>query len=301
MTYSSSLFQFTHLLQRVYDKLEQVKGITATGGTTASIIDTTLSTDYQDFSDFDGTVAFIARDAAGAGAAPEGELALVSGYTSSTKTLAFAASSFTVAPASGDSVLLAQGAVFPLNDVKRMCNNALKNLGDVINLDTSLTTAASQTEYTIPTGVSYRSIIDVKVQGNTSDSDDNQFHSVPFEISPDATIGGGDAVIVITQPDSGRELQVWSIGPHTTLANYYDPVSIDIHPSLAVAACALECASINRQAAIQQGLLDKLQAEFALELRRHPIRKYIRKVSGMPHWSIDSGYPGDQSIYDRWN
>ena len=303
MTYSPfpTSFQLTHLLQRVYDKLEQTKGITATGGTTSTIIDTTLSADYQDFSDFDGAYCFIERDAGGANAAPEGEYAKVTGYATSTKTLSFAASSFTVAPASGDRVLIAQGSLFPFNDVLRKCNIALQNLGDVVNINTSLTTASNQTEYTVPSGVPYRSIVDVRYQYNTGDSNDNEYKSLRYKIIPDSSIGGANAIIEIEQVDSGRTLQIWSIRPHATLSSYADPISIDIHPSLAVAACALEAANINRQASAQQGLLDKLQAELAVELLRHPLRKYIPKVYGMLHWTpgMQSGYPGDQSIYDR--
>lgn len=299
MTYSSSTFQFTHLLQRVYDKLEQVKGITATGGTTATIIDTALSADYQDFSDFDGATCFVQRDYAGAGAAPEGEFALVTGYAASTYTLSFSASSFSVAVGAGDEILIAQGGIYPLRDVKRKCVTALRNLGDVVNVDTSLSTADSQTEYDVPSGIPYRSIVDVKYQYNTGDSDDNRYKSIPFEIVPDTSIGGADAVIKIAQMDDSRTLQVWSVGPHTDLYNYYDPISVDIHPTLAVAACALECASINRQAAEQQGLLEKLLAERREAEIMHPIKKYIKKIHGMPHWSGERRYAGDQSIYDR--
>lgn len=294
MTYSPTLFQFTHLLQRVYDKLGQTKGITATGGSTATIVDTTLSTDYQDFSDFEGAAAFIEYDAAGAGAAPEGEYALVTGYASSTKTLSFATGAFTVAPASGDLVLLSMsGGLFPLHDVKRKCNTALRNLGDVVNLNDTTTTAASQTEYTIPSGISYRSVMDVLFQVRTNDSNDNNFARVPFEVVPDSSIGAGDAYIKTQQFNSGHVLRIVSVGPHTQLRNYYDPISLDIHPALAVAACALECSTLNRQASDQQGLTTALQEEFRLELIRHPVKRYNPQIQGMAHYTVYGRYdPG---------
>jgi hypothetical protein len=62
MAYSATQFQFTHLLQQVYDRLEQTQGLSATGGTTASIIDTGISTDVQD-DDYKDMYAFIAYDA----------------------------------------------------------------------------------------------------------------------------------------------------------------------------------------------------------------------------------------------
>ena len=295
MTYSPTKFQFTHLLQGVYDKLEQVKSISATSGTTATVVDTTLTTDYQDFSDFDGTVAIIATDAAGLGAAPEGEYALVTNYTASTKTLTFATSSFTAAVAAGDIVLLAQGSLFPFQDVKRKCNTALRNLGDIPLLDTTLTTAANQTEYNMPTAVPWNRIIKIDIQGTTADADDNRYFETPINAIVVPPTVGGTALIVLDQLSSGYEIRITYLTQHPKLVDYDDDIEKAIHPALAVAACALECASINRQAAIQQGLLDKLQAEFALELRRHPMTKLIPTVRGLPHWSsgsnVDPGIP----------
>jgi len=303
MTYSPTAFQFTHLLQRVYDKLEQTKGLVATSGSSTSIVeDTNLSEDYQD-DDLNNSTAFVQYDAGGAGAAPEGEYRNVSDYASTTKQLTVSPV-FSVAVATGDYINLARGSIFPLNDVKRMCNNALRNLGDVVNIDTSLTTAAGQTEYTVPSGVIYSRIVDVRYQRNTGDSNDNKYTSIPFKVIPDASIGGADAIIEIEQLDSGRTLQVISVAPHTTLVDYDDPISLDIHPSLAVIACAVECSTINRSYSEETGLTQRLQQEYAVELIRHPVRKYNKQIHGMPHWTPDiygSGqYIGDQSIYDRW-
>jgi len=298
MTYSSTAFQFTHLLQRVYDKLEQTKGLVATSGSSTSIVeDTLLSSDFQD-DDLNGSTVFVQYDVGGAGAAPEGEYRNVTDFVSSTKQLTVSPV-FSAAVATGDYISLARGSIFPLNDVKRMCNNALKILGDVVNVDTSLTTASSQTEYTVPSGVLYSRIIDVRYQRNTGDSDDNEYASIPFKVIPDASIGGADAVIEIEQLDSGRTLQIISVSPHTTLVDYDDPISLDIHPALAVIACAVECSTINRSYSEQVGLTQKLQQEYAIEIIRHPVRKYNRQIHGMPHWTHDFGYPGDQSIYDR--
>ena len=298
MTYSSTAFQFTHLLQRVYDKLEQTKGLVATANSSTSIVeDTLLSDDFQD-DDLNGSTVFVQYDAAGAGAAPEGEFRNVTDFVSSTKQLTVSPV-FSAAVATGDYVLLARGSVFSLNDVKRNCVNALRGLGDVVNVDTSLTTAASQTEYTVPSGVLYSRIVDVQYQYNINDSNDNKYRSIPFKVIPDSSIGGADATIEISQYYSGRTLRVLSVGPHTTLVDYDDPVSIDIHPALAVIACAVECASINRGYSEQVGLTQKLQQEYAVELIRHPIKKYNPQVHGMSHWCSTRNYPGDQSIYDR--
>lgn len=288
MTYSSTAFQFTHLLQRVYQKLEQTKEISATGGTTATIVATGLSDDYQDFSDFDGTVAFIKRDAAGAGAAPEGEYALMTGYSLSTKTMSFATGAFTVAPASGDRVILAQGALYPLYDVEARCNAALQNLGDVPLLDTTLTTASNQTEYDMPSGVKWNQIIKIELQGITTDSNNNQYYEVrPDDVVIPPTIGG-TALIVLPQFASGYTIRIWHINRHTELTTYDGDISKAIHPTLAVAACALECAEINRQASQQTGLLEKLVAQYRDALSMHPLTQLNPQIHGMRHWTPGS-------------
>ena len=298
MTYKPAGFQLTHLLQGVYDRLQQTKGLTATGGSATTIVDTTLSTSYQD-DDLIGFTAFVTYDAGGAGADPEGKYSKVSDYVASTTTLTIG--TVTTAIAAGDEITLARGSLFPLADVKRICNNALRSLGEVINIDETTTTAASQTEYDVPTGVNYRSIVDVKYQRNTGDSDDNEYESIPYRIVPDASIGGGDALIVVDQLDSGRTLQVWSLQPHTVVRVYDSNISLDIHPELAIAKCALECARWKVDKGIERSLLNDLEQDFLYALRVHPIKKYVNKVHGFPQWSNDGSYIGDQSFYDRVN
>ena len=295
MAYSSTAFQATNLWQGVYDKLKQTKGLTATGGSTTTIVDTALSTSYQD-DDLVGFTAFVTYDAGGAGAAPEGEAKRVSDYVASTFTLTTAA--FTVAVAAGDEITLARGSLFPFADLKRLCNNALRALGEVVNVDTSLTVAASQTEYDVPSGVDYRSIKDVQYQHNTGDSDDNDYVSIPFKVIPDSDLGEADATIEIAQFDSGGALRIISTGPHVPLRDYDDPISIDIHPELAISACALACARWKADA-MTPDFMQVMDQDYLYALRVHPIRKYPRQIHGMPHFSHGSGYPGDQSIYDR--
>lgn len=169
MTYSSSGFQLTHLLQRVYDKLEQTRGLVATGGSTTTIVDTNISDEIDDDT-YKGWTAFVSYDAGGAGAAPEGEYQSISDYAQSTNTLTIAA--FTVAIAVGDRATITRNSLYPLYDVRRLCNNALKELGRVPNLDTSLTTAADQTEYDIPATVQWDEIVKVEIQGLTSDANE---------------------------------------------------------------------------------------------------------------------------------
>ena len=99
----------SNILRDSLVKLGQLQVFTATGGTTTTIVDSDLGGTDSDF--VRGTMVVI-RDAGGASAAPENEFAEITAYTSSTGTLTGAASSFTVAPASGDTYGLSP----PAND-----------------------------------------------------------------------------------------------------------------------------------------------------------------------------------------
>jgi len=289
MAYSSTSFQFTHLLQRVYDKLEQTKGLIATSGSSTTIIeDTTLSTEYDD-TQFVGHTAFVVRDAAGAGAAPEGEFQRVSSYDATNKQLTVSA--FTAAVATGDEIILARNSQFPLYDVKRICTNALRALGPVRTVDTSLTTADSQTDYNFPSGV--LDIVKVEIQGNTSDSNDNQYFEVPFKKIPPSSIGGTRS-FTIAQYDSGRTIRLTVIGPHAKLSDYDDDISDDIYEELAVAACALACARWKRSAT-EQTILPRLEVDYAYAIQKYPIRYKPSKRYAL-YGLNEYHYPGDQDV-----
>ena len=300
MAYSPTVFQLTHLLQRVYDRLEQAQGLLATVGTATTIVDSALADNYQD-DELNGYVAFVEYDAAGAGAAPEGKWAAVTDYVASTFTLTTA--TFTDAVGAGDRITIVPNTLFPINDVLRLCNSALKDLGDVANVDTSLTTAADQTEYTVPSGVHYSRIVDVQMQEFTGDSNDNQYRGIYYKVVPDSSVGGANATIEIAQPTSGRTLRIISVQPHANVRSYADPISLDIHPTLAVAACALACAKWKRD--VWKEKIPDLEQEYAIALQQHPLKRYPRKLNGMPVWENDRvrrgrrHYPGDQTIYDR--
>ena len=149
MTYSATQKQLTHLIQSVYDALQQTKGVLATGGSTTTFVDTTLSDDIQD-DDFNGQVAIVEYDAGGAGAAPEGEIRTISDYVASTWT-GTVSTAYSAAVAANDRVLVCNTAIYPLNDVIRLCNKALQKMGRFPQVDsTSLDGLAATTVYALP-------------------------------------------------------------------------------------------------------------------------------------------------------
>lgn len=286
MTYSPTAFQATHLWQRVCDKLGLTKGVLATGGSTTTIVDTSLSTDYQDYSDFQSNYGFVRHDNGGAGAAPEGEVQLVTGYAATTKTLT--TNTFSSAIGAGDVITLVRGSILPLNDLKRICSLALQELGNVPNPNTSLTTAASQTQYTVPSGVPWNRIVDVQLPRFTDDSNDMQYVSVRYKVIPPTSPGAGDATIEIQQPDSDLTIRLIWVGQHIDTFDYDDDISTAIHPSLAVAAAALECALWKKEQF--SDAIQLLQSKKDEAVRMFPVTKYIKKTGGMPHWQDDKRY-----------
>lgn len=292
MTYSSTAFQATHLWQRVASKLGLTKNITATGGSATTIVDTSISTDYQDYSDFQSNYAFVRYDAGGAGAAPEGEVQLVTNYVASTTTLTV--NTYTAAVAAGDKITLVRGSVLPLSDLINICDMSIKELYQVPDVDITITTAANQTEHSVPTGVWWQNIVQLEIQGDKSDANDQRYSIIPramWKVVPPAS-EGGTATLVIPQFTSGYVVRVTFLRPHADLHTYASDISKAINPTLAVAKCALECALWKSDQF--KDMIPRLQKEYENALSRYPTTKFIKSMGGMPHWKnrvVDPGIP----------
>jgi hypothetical protein len=274
---------FSELLQDVYDGLGHkiTKGITATGGGTTSIIDTTLSDTYQD-DHFINYQAFIRRDAAGAGAAPQGEIQRVSAYVASTRTLT--TGTFTAAIAVGDEILLVKPSPAPLADVKRICNTAIRSLGRIYQFDTSLTTAANQTEYALPDAI--RVVPNrVWIQGTTSDANDNQYYEVSsFRVEEGAE--GSDWTLIIPQYSSGYKIKIEYLDTHAMLGDYDDPIAEALPYPLVVAVCAWNVARwIAADDETWQPVAQNLFQIYETERTRNPILMKNGRVQSFPQWT----------------
>lgn len=223
-------FYLSNLLQRAYAKLGQANYSTATGGTTATVLDSKQATLHGDGTWANGAV-FIVRDAAGAGAAPENEYALLTGYTDSTGTFTSAASSYTVTPAAGD-VFMFCNDFYPLFTMIELANAALQSLGPIPLIDTSLTSDVSKTEYDVPVALKRRPPVRVDYQGRTNDADDNQWIEIRNWRYEPAT-AGTVAKLVIPQLPDDRTIRVWYEGVHPELKVYNSAVVESIEPELA--------------------------------------------------------------------
>lgn len=215
--------------------LGQLNVSTATSGSTSAIADTKQATLHGDNAWKDGACILV-RDAAGASAAPEGEFSLVTAYTDSSGSFA---TTWTSAPASGDTFGFVND-FYPLYTVIELCNLALVEVGDIALVDTSLTTAADQTEYSLPVVAKRRRPYEVAIQ-TSADSDDNRWQPIyDWDYAP-AAPGTVGKIVFRRQPPSGYTLRIIYDGIHPKLSAYTSVVSETIQPGLAQAAATEMC------------------------------------------------------------
>ena len=198
----------------------------ATGGSTTTVIDTNLDTQYIDSdSAVNGTV-LVTYDAGGASAAPENEYARVSSFAESTLTLTV--DTLTSAVASGDRVMFISSQ-YPLIELERMANQTLQDMGRITLIDTSLTSADNQTEYTIPAACRGEQIVAVHIQTNLNDANDNR--RIPITGFQQVQDGpSGTPLLIMPQLPAGYTIYLTYNGIHPTLTAYSSAISDTIEP-----------------------------------------------------------------------
>jgi hypothetical protein len=221
-------YTLSDLLQASYRKLGQLNTSTATGGSTSSIVDTKLINTSADDSWKDG-VAFLSTTTDGL--APQGEYKRISAFAASTGTLTLE-STVTATVGSGD-VFGYCNSFYPLQTMIQIANDALAYYGDILLTDTtSITTAASQTEYTVPVTLKRSTAIRVDMQGITSDANDNRWEKLEgWEWIP-AAAGSTGLLVLPFQPVIGYKLRVWYRGQHGALTVYNSTIHEEIDREL---------------------------------------------------------------------
>lgn len=192
----------------------------ATGGTTTTIENSRYADDEEppteDFAI--RWTAFVEHDAGNLGAAPQGEYQRISAYDESN--YRFTTGTFTSAIASDDRVVIVSDAI-PLQQMIVMANEVVGDYGRLELVDTSITTAAGQSEYTLPLGITKENLYDVKIQG-VVDADDHRWVSVPFSVIPAAA---GTAHTLVVKEYSGYSLQLNYRDYHAKLTSYNSTIS----------------------------------------------------------------------------
>lgn len=290
-------FTASNLVQNILNELGQVEANTgiffATGGSATTFVAGTASSGFgllenppeQDI--FKNYLAIVVKDAAGAGASPEGKWSVCSAYNDATWTGTIA--TVTDAIASGDQIMLARQDKFPLNQILFAINRGLESLGDIpANADTTLTTGANQTEYSVPVAVK-RGLKQIWIQGRTNDANDNQWYQI-YDRRTDPAVGGTASTLYLPQLPSGRTIRLIYDGAHPSIALYSDVISEYVHPRVATCAGVLKLLQwYNRIDANQdsQSYFLWLEQEYAnkhlpLALAEFPIQRPYRT----PKYSI---------------
>lgn len=298
MAYSPTQFQLTHLLQRLFRRLKTAKVSRATGGSTTTIVDTSLVETLGDANEDDylnNWTAIITRDAGGLGAAPEGEFARITDYDDA-GTLTFA--TITAAVVSGDSYMYASPE-FPLYDMIEVINDALVSLGNIEAVDISLTTAADQTEYALPVALKGNQLLNIEIQGILTNANDNRYVPVPnWEIKSAAP--GSTGLLVLPQLQDSRTLKITYLGLHPRVNTYADYISEFIHPELAVAVCAAHAlqwynTQTNGNNQYMKQREDRAWNQLDIAKSMYPISLTPMRVQGFGGWvNTTMSYPGDQ-------
>ena len=291
MTYSAIQLQLTHVLQQFYRRVGG-KVTLATGGSASTAVDTKLAEELGDSNEddlYNGGTLIVIEDAGGANAAPEGEFTRITDYVAFTQTLTL--SPTITAIASGDRIVIAPSD-FPLYDVIEQVNDALKMLGDIPIPNTSITTAANQTEYTLPVALNGQQLLNVEIQGTTTDADDNQWMPIANWRVVDA-VPGTAGTLIIPQFTAGYTVRVWYLGKHPRVDAFDDNISEYLHPDLVHAAVMTQIlqwkndaerasgnAASDQLVALEQKAWSQLDRARAL----HPVSLPPRRVQGFPHW-----------------
>lgn len=221
------------VMQRAWREIGHLVDIKATGGSTTTVIDTSLATRYTTDDALIGGTAIVVYDAGGAGAAPEGEFARISDYVASTQT--FTIDAVTAAIASGDRVGLARPTI-PHPQMQEAVNDGLARLGLIQLVDTSLTSADGQTEYALPVGLKIERLIDIQYPVNPDDANDSQWRSIISLSDYTPAAPGSTGLLVIPQLPASRTIKIIYEGVHPRLTTFSSVISETIQEELAVAA-----------------------------------------------------------------
>ena len=297
----------SNLLQKVYSDLGQTPKnygqFVATGGSATTFINTAWG-DLEsppETDAFKNMIAFVVRDAGGANASPEGKYSKISAYADSTYTGTIA--TVTDAIASGDRIMIVSQDKFPLDQVIFCVNRALENLGTIEYPDTSLTSAANQTEYAVPVTLKNKKPKAVYYQGITNDTNNNAWipvSSYRFE----GSTGGTTGTLYLPQLPTGRTIKLVCDRIHPVVSDYNSYISESIHPEVATNAVVLEVLSwYNRLDENQSGNDFFLWLESEYRDKRLPMslaKNPIEKESRLPRYSIfhnqKSGTANDYDI-----
>lgn len=211
----------SELLQQFYIRMGQSHSGYATGGTTATLLDSFRNGEGRDRAWKNGSLFIVETTD---NAAPEGEFSRITASLAGTWTLTVSPT-LTVAPEAGDLYLFS-GPEYPLYDMIDIVNSALFKLTKQDKTDTTtLDSVSNQSRYSASASWKYPwGPYRVDVALNTDTDDPQYINQVDFEYEP-AEAGSGGYIYFPTYPShSSRDIRVWYREAHPRVSAYNDSI-----------------------------------------------------------------------------
>lgn len=266
------------LLEKVYRAVHAdiIDGV-ATGGTATTLVDAALSGRYQ-AQKFKNWIVFISRTSDGL--SPQSKFAIITGYTTD-GTATFA--TMTDSVQAGDEYAFCKPDI-PLYTLIKLCNDGLRALGHIPQIDISLTVVSTTIRYTLPAALNGIQPSLVFFRDATTHE---RAHTPNWYIEP---AGSGTARTLVFKalnlnPYNGYKIVIHYEADHEALTAYNSPVNETLHDELVMAACvekAFQWKMFPRQRKVDvanwsmaKGLLEEAK-------RNHPFRLPIRDQQRVP-------------------
>jgi hypothetical protein len=277
----ANLFDLTYQLAV---SLGVVNEGTATGGSTTTLIDTVELTQADDFWNL-GTV-WVTYDAAGAGAAPQGEYSVVSDFTASSDT-ATLRSTLTAAIAAGDRYAIGRPR-YPLSLLTSKINEVLRQIPIQKDDITTVTIAADQTEYSLPADVWDLKEVWVQSSDDTNDTQPERIYD--WTVKKSAT-GTANVLMLGRQFDTDTLLHLKYLTDHQVLRASTDKLDTTIHVNRVVYNAVVGCllwrkAKIGQLDENENQLLNYFQS-LATEMNNRFAVSYPKKSAKTIHLTFD--------------
>jgi len=206
---------------RVARELNVLMEGTATGGSATTVEDSVYLTQDDDF--WNGGTVWITYDAGGAAASPEGKWGRITDYDKTTYKITFTPT-VTDAIVATDLYAVADDE-FPRDTIVSQINRSLSDMGRIVYTDTTtLDTADSQTEYTLP-DIAGGDLKEVWLQGDDDDADDNRWTIINNWYVQITATGTEQELVLPYQYAAGYGLKLVYIAPHPELRLYTDKLS----------------------------------------------------------------------------
>ena len=286
-----AVFSLTDVLQGAYIELGQLEAGKATGGSTTTLIDTNRDANEADDVWNEG-VAFITESTDNA--IPEGQFSKITDYVGG-GTSTFTLRDTITAPEAGDRYGLASD-FYPIDTMIELLNASLRRLGDIEIPDVAtITTAASQSEYTYPLVAKRTAPIKVEIQLITNDANDNQWYELPKGVwRYDAAAPGTTGILYLPKwlPVS-RTIRFWHRDRHPRVSAYNDSIVESLNPDTIVKMLTLTALQWqNRRLSGGDEFLVNMQNDLAQEVAVAKAENLDQRSSMPPELMIFGGTRG---------